>query len=66
MRDQVKRLRIHASIVGFLYSSDELPPPSVEKEFLEVFNDERWDNPVRTFGQVPVNLSYFPRVLLYH
>eukprot|EP00041_Stephanoeca_diplocostata_P031726 m.994917 g.994917 ORF g.994917 m.994917 type:complete len:1025 (+) comp24014_c1_seq5:15-3089(+) len=46
VRDQAKRLRIYASIVGFLYSSDELPPPDVEKEFLKVFQEERWNNPI--------------------
>ena len=29
----------------FLYSSDELPPVSVESEYLAVFAEEHWPNP---------------------
>eukprot|EP01127_Copromyxa_protea_P003105 TRINITY_DN12975_c0_g1_i1.p1 TRINITY_DN12975_c0_g1~~TRINITY_DN12975_c0_g1_i1.p1 ORF type:complete len:849 (-),score=178.09 TRINITY_DN12975_c0_g1_i1:68-2257(-) len=44
LRSQVKRLRIHASILVFLYSSDELPPAYVETEYLKVFKEEQWPN----------------------
>ena len=44
MVDQVKRLRAHASVVAFLYSSDQLPPPNVEGGYLHVFATERWAN----------------------
>lgn len=44
MVDQVKRLRAHASVVAFLYSSDQLPPPNVERGYLNVFATERWAN----------------------
>src|ERR1044071_2755342 len=30
LRSQVKRMRIHPSVLVFLYSSDELPPTNVE------------------------------------
>eukprot|EP00823_Brevimastigomonas_motovehiculus_P002878 TRINITY_DN1700_c0_g1_i1.p1 TRINITY_DN1700_c0_g1~~TRINITY_DN1700_c0_g1_i1.p1 ORF type:complete len:864 (-),score=215.54 TRINITY_DN1700_c0_g1_i1:214-2805(-) len=43
-RWQVKRLRIHASMLSFFYSSDELPPVEVEKEFLAAFQQEQWPN----------------------
>jgi exo-1,4-beta-D-glucosaminidase len=43
-RSQVKRLRIHASALSFWYSSDELPPATVENEFLAVFKAEKWPN----------------------
>lgn len=42
LRSQVKRLRIHPSILVFLYSSDELPPSNVETLYLTVFKDEPW------------------------
>jgi len=42
LRSQVKRLRGHASVVTFLYSSDELPPASVEQAYLDIFREERW------------------------
>lgn len=37
---QVKRLRIHPSVIVFLYGSDENPPPNVEQPYLDVFHDE--------------------------
>eukprot|EP01114_Cavostelium_apophysatum_P018472 TRINITY_DN5716_c0_g1_i1.p1 TRINITY_DN5716_c0_g1~~TRINITY_DN5716_c0_g1_i1.p1 ORF type:complete len:872 (-),score=202.83 TRINITY_DN5716_c0_g1_i1:1-2616(-) len=42
LRSQVKRLRIHPSILTFLYSSDELPPEEVELNYLPVFDEEYW------------------------
>lgn len=44
LRSQVKRLRIHPSVMMFLYSSDELPPKDVELGYLKVFNEEHWPN----------------------
>lgn len=46
LTDQVRRLRIHPSILVFLYSSDELPPVDVEQLYLSVFETELWPNPV--------------------
>ena len=42
LRSQVKRLRRFPSVVTFLYSSDQLPPPEVEQAYLDVFRSERW------------------------
>ena len=42
MASQLKRLRMHASVASFIYSSDELPPPHVEQMYLDVFAEERW------------------------
>lgn len=42
VRAQAKRLRIHPSLLVFLYSSDELPPPEVESEYITVFEEEHW------------------------
>lgn len=46
VRCQVKRLRIHASILVFMYSSDQLPPQNIEKLYLGVFQEEHWPNPL--------------------
>jgi len=43
---QAKRLRIHPSVLVFLYSSDELPPQSVEQMYLDVFHKVYWPNPL--------------------
>eukprot|EP00039_Didymoeca_costata_P005791 m.84645 g.84645 ORF g.84645 m.84645 type:complete len:915 (-) comp12975_c0_seq2:25-2769(-) len=45
LRSQLKRMRIHPSASIFLYSSDELPPPKVESNYLQVFDEEKWFNP---------------------
>lgn len=45
VRSQVKRLRIHPSMLVFLYSSDELPPADVEQLYLDAFEAELWPNP---------------------
>jgi len=45
LRSQVQRMRVHPSILVFLYSSDELPPVQVENEYLAVFKEEKWPNP---------------------
>jgi exo-1,4-beta-D-glucosaminidase len=42
LRSQLQRLRRHPSVALFFYSSDELPPSQVEREYLRVFKDERW------------------------
>jgi exo-1,4-beta-D-glucosaminidase len=45
MRTQARRLGGRASVLVFLYSSDELPPENVEKLYLDVFAQEHWPNP---------------------
>ncbi len=61
LRSQLKRLRIHPSTLVFFYSSDELPPVDVEKEYLRVFAEERWNNPV--LASASGNLFICPRYL---
>jgi len=40
-----RSLRAHPSMLLFAYSSDELPPPSVEQVYLKALSDARWPNP---------------------
>jgi exo-1,4-beta-D-glucosaminidase len=51
VRSQVKRLRIHPSVIVFMYSSDLLPPATVEKLYLSVFSDEMWPNALLASAQ---------------
>eukprot|EP01105_Mastigella_eilhardi_P009637 TRINITY_DN2269_c0_g1_i1.p1 TRINITY_DN2269_c0_g1~~TRINITY_DN2269_c0_g1_i1.p1 ORF type:complete len:914 (+),score=128.61 TRINITY_DN2269_c0_g1_i1:84-2825(+) len=44
-RSQAKRLRIHPSVVVFMYASDEIPPEHVEQMYLRVLSEEQWPNP---------------------
>lgn len=45
LRGQLRRLRDHASLLAFLYGSDNPPPKRVEEMYLQVFRDESWPNP---------------------
>ena len=45
LRDQVRRLRNHASVFVFLYGSDESPNEEAEKVYLKVLEEEHWPNP---------------------
>jgi exo-1,4-beta-D-glucosaminidase len=42
LRWQLRRLRVHPSVLVFLYSSDELPPVDVEQNYLSVFAEIAW------------------------
>jgi exo-1,4-beta-D-glucosaminidase len=46
LRDQALRLRIHPSVLVWLDGSDGPPPPDVEKAYLDVLADVRWNKPV--------------------
>jgi exo-1,4-beta-D-glucosaminidase len=46
LRSQSLRMRSHPSVLVWLNSSDEPPPPSVEKAYLEVLKETDWPNPI--------------------
>ncbi len=46
LKDQVRRLRNHPSLLVWLNGSDNPPPAEVEQRYLEVLRDTRWPNPV--------------------
>jgi len=46
LRDQIYRLRSHASLVMWLNGSDNPPPPDVEEMYLKIEKDLLWPNPV--------------------
>jgi exo-1,4-beta-D-glucosaminidase len=45
LRNEVRRLRNHASVFVFLYGSFFAPPPRAEQAYLKVFTDESWPHP---------------------
>jgi exo-1,4-beta-D-glucosaminidase len=45
MRDQIRRLERHPSVIAFLYGSDFAPPPAVEQMYLGIMRDLEWPNP---------------------
>jgi exo-1,4-beta-D-glucosaminidase len=46
LRSQSLRMRNHPSVLVWLNSSDEPPPPSVEKAYLEVLKETDWPDPI--------------------
>jgi exo-1,4-beta-D-glucosaminidase len=45
LRDQLRRLRNHPSILAFLYGSDNSPNAEAERVYLKMFQEERWPAP---------------------
>ena len=45
LRDQIRRVRNHPCMLGWLYGSDKAPPPRVEKIYLKVLAECHWPNP---------------------
>jgi len=45
MRDQIRRLERHPSVIAFLYGSDFAPPPAVEQVYLGILRELEWPNP---------------------
>jgi exo-1,4-beta-D-glucosaminidase len=42
LRSQLRRLRNYPSVIMWMNSSDGVPPPEVEKDYLDVLREQRW------------------------
>ena len=45
LRDQIRRLERHPSVIGWMYGSDFAPPPRIEKLYLDILQELEWPNP---------------------
>jgi exo-1,4-beta-D-glucosaminidase len=45
LRDQLRRLERHPSVVAWLYGSDFAPPPRIENLYLQIMKEVDWPNP---------------------
>ncbi len=45
MRDQIRRLERHPSVLTFLYGSDFAPPPRIESLYQQILKEADWPNP---------------------
>jgi exo-1,4-beta-D-glucosaminidase len=45
LRDQLRRLGRHPSVIAWLYGSDFAPPPKLESLYLQILHQEEWPNP---------------------
>ena len=60
MKWVAKNLRIFASMLVFLYSSDELPPPAVEQGYLDALREARWNLPtISTASNLTSTITVF-------
>ena len=46
LKDQIRRLRSHASVFNWMNGSDNPPPPDVERAYLNILEGYRWPNGV--------------------
>jgi exo-1,4-beta-D-glucosaminidase len=45
LRDQLRRLERHPSVITWLYGSDFAPPPRIESLYLQIMKEVDWPNP---------------------
>jgi exo-1,4-beta-D-glucosaminidase len=45
LRDQLRRLERHPSVIDFMYGSDNPPPVKVEQMYLGILKEVEWPNP---------------------
>ncbi len=45
LRDQIRRIRNHPSVLAWLYGSDESPTGQAESVYLKTLQEEQWPNP---------------------
>jgi exo-1,4-beta-D-glucosaminidase len=45
LRDQLRRLERHPSVIAWLYGSDFAPPPRIENLYLQIMKEVDWPNP---------------------
>jgi len=45
LRDQLRRLERHPSVIAWLYGSDFAPPARIENMYLQIMKDVEWPNP---------------------
>ena len=45
LRDQLRRLERHPSVMAWLYGSDFAPPPRIENLYLQIMKEVAWPNP---------------------
>jgi exo-1,4-beta-D-glucosaminidase len=48
LRDQIRRLRSHPSLLSWMNGSDFPPPPDVEQMYLRVLKENNWPNPFQS------------------
>ena len=48
LKDQIRRLRVHPSLMSWMNGSDFPPTPKVESMYLKILREYNWPNPVQS------------------
>jgi len=48
LKDQIRRLRSHPSLLDWLYGSDTPPVEKVERAYIQILKDNNWPNPYQS------------------
>jgi len=48
LKDQIRRLRSHPSVINWMNGSDGPPPPEVEKRYVQILKEYNWPNPFQS------------------
>jgi exo-1,4-beta-D-glucosaminidase len=48
LRDQIRRLRSHPSLLSWMNGSDFPPPPEVEQMYVRILRENKWPNPFQS------------------
>ena len=68
MASEARLLRNHPSVIGFLIGSDNAPPPSIAKKYLDILHDAGWQTPIvaaasrREASDPPITINEAPAV----
>jgi len=54
LRDQIRRLRSHPSLLSWMNGSDFPPPPEVEQMYIKILKDSNWPNPFQSSATATV------------
>ena len=68
MASEARLLRNHPSVMGFLIGSDNAPPPTLAKKYIDILHAEDWPTPIvasasrREATDAPVTINETPAV----
>jgi exo-1,4-beta-D-glucosaminidase len=68
MASEARLLRNHPSVIGFLIGSDNAPPPSIAKKYIDILHAADWRTPIvaaaskREATDAPVTINEMPHV----
>jgi len=66
MQSEARLLRNHPSVIGFLIGSDNAPPPSIAKKYIDILHAADWQTPIvaaaskREATDAPVRINETP------